>query len=88
MEIVHAMVRGRAVGKGQVQTCTSLAAYPTKQALLVCKPQYSRVCSRVAQLVSRLQVKGEIILFRSIRTESGRVAAAWGCCLLYLANAA
>ena len=32
MEIVHAMVRGRAVGKGQVQTCTSLAAYPTNGA--------------------------------------------------------
>ena len=29
MEIVHAMVRGRAVGKGLVGTSTSLAAYPT-----------------------------------------------------------
>ena len=28
MEIVHAMVRGRAVGKGLVSS-TSLAAYPT-----------------------------------------------------------
>jgi hypothetical protein len=36
MEIVHAMVRGRAGGYGQVQTCTSLAAYPTKQVPLVC----------------------------------------------------
>ncbi len=31
MEIVHAMVRGRAVGKGLVQTGTSLAAYPTAE---------------------------------------------------------
>jgi len=29
MESVHAMVRGRAVGKGPVQAGTSLAAYPT-----------------------------------------------------------
>ena len=29
MEIVHAMVRGRAVGKGLVYASTSLAAYPT-----------------------------------------------------------
>ncbi len=29
MESVHAMVRGRAVGKGLVQAGTSLAAYPT-----------------------------------------------------------
>jgi hypothetical protein len=29
MEIVHAMVRGRAVGKGLAETSTSLAAYPT-----------------------------------------------------------
>jgi hypothetical protein len=31
MEILHAMVRGRAVGKGLVQTGTSLAAYPTAE---------------------------------------------------------
>jgi hypothetical protein len=29
MEIVHARVRGRAVGKGLVEASTSLAAYPT-----------------------------------------------------------
>src|SRR6059058_3368033 len=29
MEIVHARVRGRAVGKGLVYASTSLAAYPT-----------------------------------------------------------
>ncbi len=33
MEIVHAMVRGRAVGKGPVQAGTSLAAYPTAVAV-------------------------------------------------------
>ncbi len=30
MEIVHARVRGRAVGKGRMQISTSPAAYPTK----------------------------------------------------------
>ncbi len=31
MEIVHASVRGRAVGKGLVKASTSLAAYPTAE---------------------------------------------------------
>jgi hypothetical protein len=31
MEIVHARVRGRAVGKGLVRASTSLAAYPTAE---------------------------------------------------------
>lgn len=30
MEIVQAMVRGRAIGKGLVRTRTSLAVYPTE----------------------------------------------------------
>jgi hypothetical protein len=35
MEIVHATVRGRAVGKGLVDASTSLAAYPTGKLLIV-----------------------------------------------------
>jgi len=47
MEIVHARVRGRAVGKGLVYASTSLAAYPTAS------KKWKRCSSRLASSASQ-----------------------------------
>ena len=61
MEIVHARVRGRAVGKGLVYASTSLAAYPTAST----RPKR---CS--LRLASSAQ-EGEGMIARTSITEDG-----------------
>src|SRR6266487_3944517 len=61
MEIVHAMVRGRAVGKGLTRASTSLAAYPTASEK---RKRYSLRLASSAQ-------EGESRIARTSITEDG-----------------